>query len=484
MIVGIDIGTQSLKAVLLTADLKIAGQASRSYQPTHLGNGRVEQDPFLWAQAIGPAIAEALASADSKPSDVKALGICGQLDGCVPVDKDGHALSACVTWMDRRAKDEIADISPDHIRAIAGLVLDPSHLAAKARWLKRHLARASSIARFHQPVSYMVELLTGEAIIDRALASTSMVYSLPRSDYDDNLLEQFELRRSELPKIARAEGAAGKLHRKGAEITGLPEGTIVAVGTGDDFSTPLGAGLHQPGKAVAVLGTAEVVGALHPSPLIDEGGLVETHAYPGGAFFIENPGWASGGAITWLTHVLNEPDLGTLNSLAAEIAPGSDALTFLPALSGAMAPEWQPDARGCFYGLTPAHGQGHLFRAVLEGCAFAMRDVIDRLASMGVTVDSLLLLGGGARSKLWTQIRANILQRPVEVPSNLDSAPIGAGLLAIVAAGLFPNLGEAIKVLPTTSTMTMPDPRQAEPYDEAYQRYRNLFQALKPLFIS
>ena len=316
--------------------------------------------------------------------------------------------------MDRRATEEIDGVPADRVRGECGLVLDPGHLGAKARWLQRHLQ--TPIARFHQPISYMVEQLTGVAMIDHALASTSMLYSLDRRRYDPELLAQFELSERQLPAIAAAESQAGTLNRRGAALTGLPEGVAVAVGTGDDFGTPLGAGFNAPGRVAVVLGTGEVVGGLHPTPMRDDSGLLETHAYPGGAFFIENPGWLSGGSIAWISQLLNIPDLATLNALAAEVPAGADGLSFLPALTGAMAPEWQPAARGCFYGMTPAHGRGHMVRAVLEGCAFAMRDVVDRLERMGVDARSLLLIGGGAHSRLWAQMRADIVQRPVELP--------------------------------------------------------------------
>lgn len=482
MIIGADVGTQSLKVAVLDARLRTVGRASRSYQPSYPRPGWVEQSPSLWTDALGPAIADAMQAARVSPGDVRAIGFCGQLDGCIAVDADGYALSPCLIWMDRRASAEIDGVPAERVRAECGLVLDPGHLGAKARWLLHHLSPAKPIARFHQPISYMVEQLTGEAVIDHALASTSMLYSLDRRCYDPDLLAQFELSERQLPVIAAAESRAGTLNRRGAALTGLPEGIAVAVGTGDDFGTPLGAGFNAPGRVAVVLGTGEVVGALHRTPLRDDSGLLETHAYPGGAFFIENPGWLSGGSIAWVSQLLNIPDLAALNALAAEVPAGADGLSFLPALTGAMAPEWQPAARGCFYGMTPAHGRGHMVRAVLEGCAFAMRDVVDRLDQMGVDTHALLLIGGGAHSRLWAQMRADIAQRPVELPDCIDCAPIGAALLAAVAGGIARDLKEAVGALSGGHTDIAPDRRQADVYDAAHDRYRQLFGALRPLF--
>ncbi len=482
MIVGIDIGTQSLKAVVAGGDLRPRGQAAVAYRPSFPRPGWAEQDPQLWERALGPAIAGALELAGCAPGSVQTLGICGQLDGCVAVDRDGQALAPCIIWMDRRAEAEVKGISAERIRAATGVVLDATHMAAKARWLKRHLPGSARIRRFHQPVSHLVARLTGEQVFDHGLASTTMVYDLARRGFDAGLLELFELAADELPAIAEASDRAGTLHREGAALTGLPEGLPVAVGTGDDFSNPLGAGLVDPGTLACALGTAEVVGALHDLPAIDRRGLVETHGYPGGRFFIENPGWLSGGALAWFTETFRLRDVQELDAQAATAPAGAGGVTFLPALSGAMAPEWIASARGCFYGLSAAHGSAHLARAALEGCAFAMRDVLERLLEMGVAVGSILLLGGGARSMLWARIRADLTGLPVTLPQIVDTSPIGAALLAAVAAGLQPSLAAAARLVAGESRTIEPDRAQRAAYDAAYGAYRRLFSSLRPMF--
>jgi xylulokinase len=146
-----------------------------------------------------------------------------------------------------------------------------------------------------------------------------------------------------------------------------------------------------------------------------------------------------------------------------------------------MAPAWLPDMRGCFYGLTAAHGRAQMARAVLEGCAFAMRDVVDRLAEMRVATDSLLLLGGGARSATWAQMRADLTGRPAEIPACVDSAPVGAAMLGMVAAGLAPDLAAVARALPRALRRLEPDRAAGEAYETAYRLYRDLFEALRPL---
>ena len=482
MIAGIDIGTQSLKAVVTDDELVVRGEAAVAYAPSFPHPGWAEQDPTVWESALAPALGRALAAAGAAAASVRALGICGQLDGSVPVDGAGAALAPCIIWMDRRATAEVADVPAQIVRERGGLVLDATHMAAKIRWQKRNLPQAAHARRFHQPVSWLVSRLTGEHVFDHGLASTTMVYDLGQRGFDEELLARFDIDAGELPAIAAAAPAAGVLTGAGARLCGLAAGIPVAVGTGDDFSNPLGAGVTRPGCVVATLGTAEVVGAVHELPVIDTDALLETHGYAGDHHFIENPGWLCGGALEWLVGCCRLRDVRELDALAADAPPGADGLLFLPALSGAMAPRWEAHARGCFYGLTPAHGTRHLARAVLEGCAFAMQDVVERLHALGVRTERVLALGGGARSRLWAGIRADLCGRVVDRALHADTSPLGAAVLAAVAGGVQPDLDSAAARVRTTVDRVQPDPRRHEVYAAAHQRYRRLFDALGPMY--
>ena len=463
-------------------DLTLLGTAAIAYQPDYPRPGWAEQHPQVWEAALGPAIDGALRAAGTAPVAVRALGSAGQLDGCVAVDEAGRALGPCLIWMDRRAETESQAVDAVALRRLAGVTRDATHMAAKISWLKRNPPDRGPAARYHQPVSYLVARLTGAYLFDHGLASTTMLYGLTRRGWEPELLDAFGIASHELPDIAKAGACAGPLTAEGAVLTGLPEGLPVAVGTGDDFSTPLGAGLVVPGRAVCVLGTAEVVGALDPEPKIDARGLVETHSYAGGGFFIENPGWLSGGALIWLRALLGIADFAAFDRLAAGAGPGAAGVTFLPALSGAMAPEWIASARGCFYGLTPAHGAGQLARAALEGCAFAMRDVIERLVALGMTVEGLLLLGGGAKSRIWAQIRADCTGLPVQRPALSDTSPLGAAICAAVAGGIHSDIPSCAALVGGDAESIEPDAAVRPAYDDAYGAYRRLFDSLRPMF--
>jgi len=480
LVVGIDLGTQSLKAVVCDAELRVLGDHHIALTTQHPRPGWAEQDPRAWEAALAPAIAMALAKAGARSNDVVALAIAGQLDGCVAVDASGDPLHAALIWQDKRATEHvIAD--PARVFAIAGQVADPSHFAAKLRWLRVRGGRGFPAACSHQPTSYLVERLTGARVLDHAHASTTMLYDLAARAWSPELCAAFAIDPGELPAIRDAHAIAGTLDARGAALTGLPAGVAVAVGTGDDFATPLGAGVCAPGGSVVVaLGTAEVVGALAATPVFDRAAepMVETHAYPTGAYFVENPGWLSGGAIRWATALLHLASDAELDALAATAPPGADGVTFIPALAGAMTPVWRPNARGTLHGLSAAHDRAHVARAVLEGLAFACRDVVDRLGELGLATRDVLVLGGGGASRVWTQIRADVLGRPHHVAARTDTSAIGAAMLAAVAAGLLPDLAAACALSPPpTETFT---PR-ASP-DQAYARYRQLVSQLAPLW--
>jgi xylulokinase len=475
-VIGIDAGTQSLKAVVVDDALTVLGEYSIPYQPSFPRPGWAEQDPSLWLNALSPAISGAMTQARVAASDVACIAVTGQLDGCLAVDPQGSSMGPAIVWMDRRATDEIVRIDPDMIRERTGNILDATHMAAKIAWVQRHTAEP--VATWHQPVSFIVAALCGRHIMDHSLASSTMLYDWETRDWADDLLEAFGIDRSLMPDIADASSVAGLLSEAGASLTGLLEGTQVAVGTGDDFTGAIGAGVIDPGLVSCCVGTAEVVGMVSNDFHLDSDGLVETHRFPGDRFFIENPGWLSGGAVTWFVSTFGLDSAAEMSALAATAQPGSGDLLFLPALSGAMAPRWNAGARGACYGLTASHGRAEMARSVLEGCAFAMRDVVDRLVEIGGPVSAIRLSGGGALSEVWAQIRADVSGLPVEILTNPDSAPLGAAQLALQAAGISTSFDANVAIARTIEPVT----ENRGIYDRAHRRYHDLFEALAPMF--
>jgi xylulokinase len=480
-IVGVDIGTQSLKAIVVDDDLSLRGEAAAAYQPTFPRPGWAEQDATLWLGALKPAITRALASARCAPEEVHALGVSGQLDGCVATSRSGELLGPCLIWMDRRATAEMRDAPDELIRRRSGLIPDPTHMAAKIKWMSAQLERTDVL--WHQPVSFLVAKLTGRRVMDHALASTTMLYDPVNRNYCDELLDAFSIDRASMPALSDAADVAGELTPDGAALTGLPVGVTLAVGTGDDFASMLGGGIVAPGAVGCVLGTAEVVGAVHPAAVHDAAGLVESHAFAG-AVLVSNPGWLSGGSVTWFLDVFRLASPSALDAEASRSPAGANDLLFLPALSGAMAPRWEPRAKGAFYGLTASHSRADCARALLEGCAFAMRDVVDRLGQLGVATDVVRVMGGGAASAVWAQIRADVWGGPVDALDATSPPARGAALLAAVASGRFASVDSAAAATAVRPLARFePDPAHRDAYARGYARYRRLFDALEPMFV-
>ena len=483
LVLGLDLGTQSLKAVVCDAALVVRGQHAIGYATQYPQPDRAEQDPRIWDAALAPAIGGALAQAGVAAEAIAAIAITGQLDGAIAVDARGAPLHPALIWQDRRAVEDAARADARQVFALTGQVADASHMAPKIAWLRRVCPAA---ARFHQPVSYLVEHLTGVAVMDPALASTTMLFELQAGRWAPALLDAFEVTAAELPGVRPACEVAGTLTSEGSRLTGLRVGTRVAVGTGDDFAAALGAGVVAPGPILCAIGTAEVVGALAQTPVLDPTAepMVETHAFPTGAFFVENPGWMSGGAVRWAAGMLGLSSDLELDALAQASPVGAGGVTFIPALAGAMTPVWRAHARGTLHGLAAGHDRGHIARAVLEGLAFAARDVVVRLGELGLPAREVLLLGGGAQSRVWGQIRADVLGVPHRVAAHTDATPIGAAMMAAVAAGLASDLTALAALVPSPTMTFTPDAAAAEASAAAYHRYQRLVAQLASLSMS
>ena len=469
----------------------VRAQASASYRVDYPHDVWAEQDPALWQAAIAQVVARLRADAGVEATDIGAIGFACQVDGVVAVDDGARPLRPAILWMDRRAALEAelvrTRIDPDEVRAISGLNLDAYHCGPKIAWIRANepevAARASA---YLVPGSFLVEWLTGERLVDHANASSTMLYDVSTRTWSARLFAAFELDASRanelLGRVADATEVAGTLTAAAAEQLGLSTACRVVVGSGDEHGAALGAGVVRPGTICDITGTAEPVGVAALSPLIDPSGLLETHAHADPrAWFIENPGFVSGGSVRWFLDIVGG-DEARMSAEAAAIGPGSAGVSFLPALAGSTTPRWDAHARGAFTGLSLGHGRAHLARAVLEGCTFGLRDLVDRLTELGLGGDEIRVVGGGARSATWLQMKADVTGRVVRVLAAPEATAMGAGYLAGTAVGIFADLDEAIERCTIFDPTTYePEPSVRAAYDDAYGRYRSVFDALSPL---
>lgn len=496
--VGVDVGSQGTCAQALDAGGTVVAASHVPHSLSYPRPGWAEQDPREWLEAVATAVSEVARAV--APRGIAAISFGSQLDGLVPVGADAQPVGPALIWMDRRATEECAAaalrVSAARLRELTGCNLDPGHVAAKIAWLRRHRPEQHAAARWLLlPGSFVAWHASGSLAVDPSNASSTMLLDLASGAWSSEACGAFEVEPETLPPIRRADAVLGPVSPWLREAAGLPASTLVVLGCGDEMAATLGAGVTEPGSVCDVIGTAEPVCAVVGAPAIDPRGVTEAHphAMPGG-WLLENPGWLSGGAYRWLRDELGGFELARasatgvdcyelLNGLAAQTPAGAGGVLWLPALAGATAPEWNADARAAWFGLTAAHGRRHLVRAMLEGNAYALRDVIEAMRGAGLRPTELVCVAGGARGELLLRIRASVTGLRVSRPEDVETTARGAAMLAAAASGLHPDLPAAVAAMSSPRSPAIePDPSLAEAYDAGYGRYRALYEALRPLF--
>ena len=486
-LIGVDVGSQSVKGILCAPDGTPVSTAAHPTTMAHPASGWAEQDPAQWRDGIAAVVRQVLAAGGVAASQVTHLGLACQVDGVVAVDASFTPLRPAVIWLDKRAVTQARRlgeaVGEDALFAMTGLALDASHTAPKMMWLREEepeVFRVTSL--LPPPAAYLLGWLTGRPLQDHANASSSLLYDVVARRWSAHLLDASGIDPALLAPIAPAHEVVGPLRPEAADALGLTTACVAVVGTGDDHGAALGAGVVREGLVADVTGTAEPVGASTRRPVFDAEHLVETHAHAvDGAFFIENPGFVSGGSVLWLASMFGARQADVL-SWAADAPPGADGVTFVPALSGATTPRWSDRMRGVFHGLSMNHDRRHLARAVVEGCVYGLRDVTTRLGALGLPVDEIRVVGGGARSDLWLQTKADTCGVPVRAVGGDEPTALGAAMLAAVGAEIFEDAAAASAAMTVlTDRRCEPDPGRAATYEAGYHAYRAIFDAVEGL---
>ena len=485
-IIGIDVGSQSVKGILLSPEAQVLGVASAACTMTNLAPGWADQAPSSWEHGIEQVVRQLTAAAGLHPAAVSHLGLACQVDGVVPIDRSGAPLRAGIIWLDRRASAQAKDLADkvgvDWMFSTTGLNADASHIAPKIMWLRDEEPDTYKATEIMAPVAgYLLGWLTGVIAQDHANASSTLLYDVRLRNWSEPMLEAAGIEPSQLAGIRPSHEIVGSMRADAAERLGLTTHCQVVVGSGDEHAASLGAGAACPGTITDVTGTAEPVTAVAAELVFDSQRLVETHAHAvDGSYLIENPGFVSGGSTLWLSCTVLGTQQAELFDQAAEVPAGSEGVLFLPTLCGATAPRWNDRVRGVFAGLSLNHDRSHLARAVLEGCAFALRDIVDRLSEMGLGGPEIRVVGGGARSPLWMQIKADVTARPVRAVLTKEPTALGAAMLAGIGSGLFGDAEDAVAlVVELASDPIVPAPDSVAVYEDSYRRYRALFDAVE-----
>jgi xylulokinase len=495
-VIGLDLGTTGLKLVMIDDGGVVQGTAFEPYSLIQPKMAWVEQAPNEWTKATVDGLHSIIAKCKVPVDHVVGIGIASQIDGVVAIDDQGKPLGNAIIWMDRRAKAECEQIrqviADEPFYSLTGLSIDPSHMAPKIMWIRENLKNEYRAAdRFLLPGNYLLFFLTGQGFTDHSNASCSMLYDLKHGEWSKHLCEILEIPVELLPEIHDSTSIAGTLNSNVAEMSGLSRAVKVAVGGGDEEVGAVGAGVLDHRALLDLTGTSEPMCLSLDEPLLDPTRLLECHAHGrNGRWLLENTGGLSGGIYRWFRDefAFLEASEGAkegvdayeiLNREISSVRAGSDGLLFLPYLSGAILPEWNPDARGAFLGITLGHKRRHFARSIMEGTAYVLKDYVEHISGIGLAPTRTILAGGGARGKVWRQIKTDVIGMRTLSCRNQEVTVLGASILAAVGVGFYRSVEDAVSKIVSMADEVVPVPQSMEVYSKLYRLYREAYDDLK-----
>jgi len=500
MFIGIDVGTSGTKTLLCDAKGRILAEATFEYPLYSPRPGWNEQDPADWWKATVKGVRAALKKADVGKSQVKGVGLSGQMHGSVFLDKGDKVIRRALLWNDQRTAQECVDIEA----AVGGkarlvsMVSNPAltgFTAPKILWLRKHEPKHyEKTRRILLPKDYVRFLMTGEYATEVSDASGTLLLDVKARKWHRELLSRLDIDQSLLPRVYESMEVSGAVSEKAARELGLCAGTPVVGGGGDQPAGAIGNGIVQAGLTSATLGTSGVVFSHSKTHLLDPEGRVHTMcaAVPG-EYCIFGCMLAAGGSFQWFRNNLGRAEMALakkrrvdpyelLVAEAAKAPVGSEGLYFLPYLTGERTPHADPFARGAWIGLTNRTDKAMMIRALLEGVTYGMNDQIEIMRGMGSGISQVRASGGGARSAWWRQLQADIYNAEV-VTINTSAGPAyGVAILAMVAAGCFKSVAEACDAAIKLKTRTRPQRKAVTAYKRYYSLFGDLYRHLKKDF--
>jgi xylulokinase len=490
---GIDVGTQSTRAALLDLDGRVVASASTPHDMQTPRAGWAEQDPQEWWESTIKNIRKAMAQAEISPEEILGLGVSGQMHGTVALDSGGELLSHGVQlWCDKRSAEIVEEFKAGpHARTAYRLAGSPpvaNWFGFKIKWLKIHQPELyQQTWKFVVPKDYINYCLTGVAAIDYSEASGSFLMDATTEQWSPELVNQVGLEMDKLPDLYPSSAVIGRVTETAAGLTGLAAGTPVVAGGGDMLCMLLAAGITRPGCASDVTGTSGIMSVFTETPVFDERLMNLHHVMKGWIpFGIIDSG---GGSLKWFKDSFCQNEIAQaraqnievydiLNQLAAEVEPASEGLLYYPYLMGERT-LGTPYARGVFFGITPRHGKGAMVRAIMEGVTLELRRTLEIVEAAGHPVEVVYHSGGGAYSDLWSQIKANIYQKPVETFETSEGGILGSAILAGVGTGVYEDEPSGAARCIRPGKRFEPNPDLAECYNYQFELFKELHDLLQ-----
>ena len=502
LLLGIDVGTGGTRALVIDEQGGIVASATAEHAPfASPQTGWAEQDPHDWWRATREAVAQVLRQPGVPADAIKAVGFSGQMHGSTLLDSHDQVVRPALLWCDQRTDRQCQQITEAIGAArLIELTLNPAltgFTAPKLLWVREHEpAKWREVRSVLLPKDYVRFRLTGHKATDVADASGTLLFDVGARKWSATVLDALDLKPSLMPEAFESPMVTGSVSAGGAEATGLKAGTPVVGGGGDQAAGAVGMGIVRAGAVSATIGTSGVVFAATDRPVLEPQGRIHTfcHAVPG-RWHVMGVTLGAGLSLRWFRDQFAAPSLagGTasrprsrdpyeLMTEAAATAPaGSDGVLWAPYLMGERTPHLDPHARAALVGLSGSHTKAHVFRAVLEGVAFSLKDSFSIFEEMKVPVNHVRLGGGGARSPLWRKIQADTYGYPVEIVAAEEGAAYGAALLAGVGAGVWKTVDDACDAVVRVVTRIEPDQNDRGTLGRQYERYRRLYPALRSL---
>jgi gluconokinase len=489
VVLGVDIGTTSAKAVAFDADARELGRGEAGYPLLEPEHGQAVQDPAVVVDATLAAIRAATTAAREQGAQIAALSFSGAMHSLVGLDAQGRALTPLVTWGDMRATEQAERLRAEHpeLHDRTGTPLHPMSPLPKLVWFAEHEAETfSAVRRWAGIKELVVARLTGTWAVDHSVASATGLLNLRELDWDDEALAiagiDAEALSPLVPTTHRLE-----LDAAHAADLGLEGGMALIVGAADGPLANLGVGAVHHGVAACSIGTSGALRLMVERPAVDPQRRVFCYALLPGHWIVGGAINNGGAVLRWAGEAL-APDLGPhaeghLLELAADVPAGSEGLLMLPYLLSERAPHWSTVARGAYVGLTRHHGRGHLVRAALEGVCLQLAVVLASVRDAGNEVDEIRATGGFARSDLWRQMLADALGMPIGFPAGHEGSAFGAALLAMDALGMVDGLDRAAGLVQIEDVVE-PEAGAAAVYADLLPTFTSLYDALEPAFRS
>jgi xylulokinase len=490
-LLGIDLGTSSVKAVVINLRGTVKGIGAAEYPILTPRVSYAEQEPAEWWRATVAAVRQS-ASAAGRP-EILGVGFSGQMHGFVLVDKDGSPVRPAIIWADQRSASLLPAIKEtvglDLLAKKCGTAPAAGFLISSLYWLqKNELASVQRSWRFLLPKDFIRFKLSGELNTDESDAAATGVFDVSQRVWAEDVIEKLHFPRSIFPETRVSTDIVGVLGKDAAVQLDLAPGIPVATGCADQPAQAVGNGLIDPPLGSVTIGTGGQVFVPLAHPVFDSQLRIHTFCHaPKARWYFLGAMLSAGMALRWLRGLLGleRASYAELDRLATEVEPGCEGLAFLPYLVGERSPIMDPQAKAGFVGLTLRHTPGHLVRALLEGVAFALRQIIETMAECGAELSTLAASGNGLASPLWRQMLADVLNRPLvrgvdEYAS--ERAGVGAAMIAGIGAGVFRGYEEARRLAPAFDAVTTPDPDRVGLYELHYQRFADLYPKLKDWF--